>query len=72
MSDLKETDSYNQKISKDNYQDALKVFFAEFGFELFFAVLAGTTAGLYLLLGFYVIIGIIPIGLMIYYLFKKK
>lgn len=72
MSDLKETDIYNQKISKDNYQDALKVFFAEFGFQLFFAVLVGTTAGLYLLLGFYVIIGIIPIGLMIYYLLKKK
>lgn len=71
MSDLQETDIYNQKISKDNYKDVLKLFFVEFSFELFLAILVGTTAGLYILIGFGVIFGIIPIGLMVYYLLKN-
>lgn len=71
MSNLKETNSYNQK-ENDTNRDNLHLFLVEFGFPLFLMLMIGTTTGLYLLLGFYVIIGIIPIGLMIYYLFKKK
>lgn len=64
-------DIYNQKITKDNYKDAFKVFLVEFAGELFFAFLT-TTIGLYVLLGFWLVVGIVPIGLMGYYLFKHE
>lgn len=61
-----------KELTKEDIKNAIGYGVSEIVFHIVFYFLVFTTTGLYFLIGFWSLVGLIPIGLMAYYLFKKK
>lgn len=58
-------------LNKGKIKEGLIAFFGEIFFHALFYFLLFTAVGLYMLIGFWVILAIFPMGVCFYYLFKK-
>ena len=67
----KEKDIWHQPLNRANAKEALFAFLGEFGVQLIFYVMLGTTVGVMIWVGIWFVVLLIPLAVTLYYLFKK-
>lgn len=72
MTNKQTPDIYHAKITKQNLKEAMMVFFGEAAIHLLLYGAFGTMIGLYFIIGFWCVVGVVPIGLLVYYVMTKQ